>query len=102
MAIVVFAAQPILLQHPSAQWGSPRGTSRGVPSTSCGLAVHRGERSRPMSQPGCVTAALGRHSVAPRGSKTGDRGALLGPVLPVGGGTAPERLPSALQLSDVN
>lgn len=35
-------------------------------------------------------------------SKSGSRGAQLGPVLPFRGGTAPEQLPSALQLSDVN
>lgn len=101
MAIMLFPAQQLPLQHPSVQRGSPWDTSGGVASTSHGLAVHEGERSRPASRPGCTTAALGRPSVAPA-SKTGGRGAQPGPALLVGGGTAPERLPSALQLSDVN
>lgn len=34
--------------------------------------------------------------------RTGARGTQTGPVLLLRGGTAPEQLPSALQLSDVN
>lgn len=57
MPILLFAAQHLPLKHPSVQRGSPQDTSGGVTSTSQGLAAHRGERSRPASRPGCVTAA---------------------------------------------
>lgn len=52
--IALFAAQHLLLKHPSVQWESPWDTCGGVTSTLHGLAANGGESSRPMSRPGCV------------------------------------------------